>query len=437
MGVTARHSMTLPADGRSVGHARRRLREILSGSRSEGVLEAAELALSELVTNAVMHAGTDVKLRVHAAEAALRVEVEDGSPHLPVLRHFAATSRTGRGLHLLDQTVDRWDVTLHEDGKTVWFEIGETGFGTAQSRGRSPAARAAEVVLLEVPLLMHAAWQEHAASLLREQLLFSLGEDGARAPGGQGPTGADEEDPFELHARASDALSLLAEQLPVPDLRNEPEALMFDATEPRVTARQLVLRVPLDSVDNFRVLDTLLTRAVRAATAGLLLAPPTQPEVGEMRRWLCGEVLGQVLENAVPRPWRARTDVREAMTEVGSLEQRYRELADPGQAIVLADEASIIVAVTPPALHLLGYADESELLGRRVIAVVPARFRQAHIAGTTLHQTNGRDPFIGVPVRVPALRADGSEVEVGLTVTAHHLGINERVFMARFEPPVR
>jgi PAS domain S-box-containing protein len=418
------------------------LRELLSDSHAGGLIEAAELALSELVTNAVLHAGTEVKLRVHASDAALRVEVEDGSPHLPVRRRFATTAGTGRGLRLLDRTVDRWDVAAHEAGKTVWFEIGEPANTLAPSPGHWRERETAEVVLLQVPLLMHAAWQEHAASLLRELLLLSLGDDGAGVHGPAVPNGVGDDpdvwaDPFELHARASDALSLLGEQLPVPDLRSDPTALMLDATEPRVTASRQVLHIPLASVDNFRLLDELLSRAIEAADAGQLLVPSTQPEVAEMRRWLCAEVVGQALGGAAPTPWRARTDVRAPHTEVEALEQRYRQLARPDEAVILADEASVIVAVTSPALHLLGYDDESQLLGRRVIAIVPERLRQAHVAGTTLHLTNGRDLFIGVPVRVPAVRADGTEIEVGLTVTAHHIGPHERVFMASFEHPER
>jgi hypothetical protein len=48
--------------------------------------------------------------------------------------------------------------------------------------------------------------------------------------------------------------------------------------------------------------------------------------------------------------------------------------------------------------------------------VVPARFHHARTAGTTLHATNGRDNMLGVPIDVPMVRADGTEVPVRIEV---------------------
>jgi hypothetical protein len=69
-----------------------------------------------------------------------------------------------------------------------------------------------------------------------------------------------------------------------------------------------------------------------------------------------------------------------------------------------------------------------------VIVVVPARFHQAHIAGTTLHATNGRDNLLGVPIEVPMVRADGTEVPVRIDVRPERLDDDHRVFIARFRP---
>ncbi|WP_435746103.1 ATP-binding protein [Nocardioides sp. SYSU DS0663] len=403
---------------RSVGSARRHLREALEGSAAAYALDAAELAVSELVTNAVVHAGTAVVLRIHTSGRALRVEVGDGSPHLPVRRRFATTSGTGRGLHLVDECVDRWDVEVEDDGKVVWFEIGRPEGERLAARPPTAGPTTVEVVLQQVPLLMHAAWQEHAASLLREQLLATLDED---------------VDALEQHSQASDALNVLAEQLPVPDLAEEPDALMSDATEPRVSAEQISLHVPVATVERFAVLDELLGRAVREAAAGRFLGPPTQPEIDEMRRWLCREVVAQAADGQPPTPWAARVDTRSPLEIDEAVGGLYRELAASDEAVVVTNEASVIVAVTTPLLEALGYADESDIIGRRVLAVVPARFHQAHIAGTTLHVTNGRAPLIGVPVTVPVLRADGTEVPLRLTVEVRRLAPGRQVFLGRFD----
>ena len=128
----------------------------------------------------------------------------------------------------------------------------------------------------------------------------------------------------------------------------------------------------------------------------------------------------------------ARTDVRAPVADRVALSETFAELAQSDEALLVTDEQGVVVAVSEAALALLGYDSDGELLGRRVIAVIPARFRQAHIAGTTLHATNGRDVLLDVPVSVPMVRADGSELEVELTVRAEQDPHGQRVFVGSF-----
>jgi hypothetical protein len=93
-----------------------------------------------------------------------------------------------------------------------------------------------------------------------------------------------------------------------------------------------------------------------------------------------------------------------------------------------------VVAASPSAVAFLGYADASELVGRRVIAIIPPRFRQAHIAGTTLHLVNGRSPLLGVRVRVPVLHADGTESEAHLRIEAHLRSSGRRLYLGELTP---
>jgi PAS domain S-box-containing protein len=90
------------------------------------------------------------------------------------------------------------------------------------------------------------------------------------------------------------------------------------------------------------------------------------------------------------------------------------------------------VAASPLALSLLGYQHEEQLFGERIIRIVPARYHQAHIAGTTLHVTNGRSPLLGVRVTVPVVRADGTEAPMGLEVRPRSLPGGGRLFVAEF-----
>ena len=426
-------SVALDADPRNVGEARRVLRDALLRSGAEHLIESATLVVSELVTNAFVHAGTPVCMHAWSTHHGVRVEVEDGGAHMPTHRHYAETAGTGRGLQLLDGLTDRWGSVAQAVGKTVWFEIGsigtsplenpvhsgdaqyEAGPGTAEPLGEPAGTHS--VTLRSVPLLMHVAWQEHASTLLREYLLHVLDSSDSI---------------LDMHAQASEAMSLLNEQLPAPELPDEPDALMADAVEPKVTADEIVLRLPASSIRHFSTLDELLGSAVAAAQAGHFLCPPTQPEIDEMRRWVCSEVARQAAGDTTATPWMARTDVRATLADQNTLTLTYADLAAIETPLLATDEASIIVAVSQPALHLLGYQHPDQLVGRRVIVVVPARYHQAHIAGTTLHATNGRDNLLGVSIEVPMVRADGAEVSVRMEVRSERLDGERRAFVARF-----
>jgi anti-sigma regulatory factor (Ser/Thr protein kinase) len=88
------------------------------------VCDTVELLTSELVTNVVRHAGTDLEVDVDVSEGTLHVGVRDGSSDLPKLRVSAASDSTGRGLALVDMLATRWSSIDHgRAGKTVWFEI--------------------------------------------------------------------------------------------------------------------------------------------------------------------------------------------------------------------------------------------------------------------------------------------------------------------------
>jgi len=90
--------LLLPPAPSSVAEARHRIRELLTGTGREDLVDDCVLLVSEVVTNALLHAGTDIELRAALVGTGVRVEVGDGSPHLPAPRNYAATSGTGRGL---------------------------------------------------------------------------------------------------------------------------------------------------------------------------------------------------------------------------------------------------------------------------------------------------------------------------------------------------
>jgi anti-sigma regulatory factor (Ser/Thr protein kinase) len=91
-------------------------------------VEAAQLVVSELVTNAVLHAAGSptISLDLHLTDGAVRVLVSDGSLGEPDrrLRPDPRRGETGRGVWLVDAFAECWGTETHgRDGKTVWCEL--------------------------------------------------------------------------------------------------------------------------------------------------------------------------------------------------------------------------------------------------------------------------------------------------------------------------
>ena len=88
------------------------------------VVDQAVLVANELVTNAVVHAHTDLWLRLELRGDRLLVAVRDGSPRL--LRQVPPDpeGESGRGLWLVEQLARAWGVRPHRDGgKVVWCTL--------------------------------------------------------------------------------------------------------------------------------------------------------------------------------------------------------------------------------------------------------------------------------------------------------------------------
>ncbi len=119
------HARTaLPCDAQSVRAARRFLSaELAAWGIAADVVDTAELLVSELVTNAVLHARSDVDLSVDAAGEGIRVGVTDGNPRGLTRRRHRLDAATGRGLMLVEQLAASWGVEPRTPGKVVWFEV--------------------------------------------------------------------------------------------------------------------------------------------------------------------------------------------------------------------------------------------------------------------------------------------------------------------------
>jgi anti-sigma regulatory factor (Ser/Thr protein kinase) len=99
----------------------------------EHAVDSAQLLTSELVTNAVVHAGTDVQVIMEVEGDRLHIEVIDLTQRPPVIRYAPYDDlQTGRGLTLLDTVASSWGVEPLEQGKSVWFDL-DTSAGNADA----------------------------------------------------------------------------------------------------------------------------------------------------------------------------------------------------------------------------------------------------------------------------------------------------------------
>jgi len=121
-------SQRFDQDPQSPRAARRFVTQALTDADDEDLIDTVTLLVSELVTNAVLHAGSEAEVLVRLTGATARVEVTDTSAESVAPRDAAADEDSGRGLALVENLTRRWGVRpATGGGKTVWFEVDRAG----------------------------------------------------------------------------------------------------------------------------------------------------------------------------------------------------------------------------------------------------------------------------------------------------------------------
>ena len=118
----------LRADRHAPAAVRTMIRQLLDEAQLADMADDVLLLATELTTNAVLHAGTDLDVTVDVDATRVHVAVADGHRgELPVLDPTSAMRRPllshGRGLILVDRIATRWGVVHDNFGKSVWFDI--------------------------------------------------------------------------------------------------------------------------------------------------------------------------------------------------------------------------------------------------------------------------------------------------------------------------
>ena len=115
-----------PAVPESVGAARRFTRAALARQDIDPeIIDTATLLVSELATNAVVHATSTIQLRIGVSDE-IRVEVRDASEDAPILEDVGPDRESGRGLAIVTSLADDWDWSRRPSGKVVWFSLART-----------------------------------------------------------------------------------------------------------------------------------------------------------------------------------------------------------------------------------------------------------------------------------------------------------------------
>ncbi|GAA3935106.1 SpoIIE family protein phosphatase [Streptomyces gulbargensis] len=406
-------SRRFPPVPESVAPARRFVRATLAGTVPgipPDLLDTTELLVSELVTNALLHARTEIEVSAQVSGGRVRVAVTDCRPSRALVpQDCPPYAGTGQGLALVAQLAARHGVERGEGSKTVWFELwpGGAPHPSAWELPAPPAGPAPTVTLVDVPGALYSAARQHRHLLLRELTLAS----GA---------GEDLVPPLDL-ATAHDISNVISGCVSA--------ALRDERAEGEI--RTLPLAVPADAAPAVEALSHVLDVAERAAQDERLLVLPALPRSRVFHRWLFDEITGQ-LAGGQPTAWTVVP--REPGAGPAELVPWTSAHVHAGRApTIAADERNRIIAVNGPAADLLGWHAD-ELVGQRLTAIIPEHLRARHITAFTSLLLSGEPRILGRSVPLPALRRDGKIVPVRLFIQTQETADGRTVFVAQLAP---
>lgn len=288
---------------------RRWLRQRL-GTWDDDRIDIAELVLSELVTNAVLHSHGPMRVSLSLRDDCAALEVVDATGgSVPVIHHYGKDATTGRGMHLIEELTAAWGVRGFVAGKGVWALLADpakpghateclaeftpdtwflgdpTSPGDLEEPGTGlpPGTELARVLLVALPLRVYFAAREHNDALLREFRFLTTGQRPGTVPRRLLDLAA------ETRRHFADQGTAVRAQVEAAVARGEPTV-------------DLALQVPRLSWDVLTNLSRLLDEADEFCSSGDLLSLSSPPIVRTFRAWYVRQVLDQ-LEGAGASPW--------------------------------------------------------------------------------------------------------------------------------------
>ncbi|MBU2695686.1 ATP-binding protein [Pimelobacter sp. 30-1] len=310
-----RQTLDLAPGPRIVHDARRWVVQTCVQIGRDDVADCAELAVSELVTNAVLHGTPPVRLHLSGTADHPRFEVHDGSTIAPQPstqaggfdidafdldafdaldeEQLAALTTVGRGLDIVARASLAWGAEIEEDGKAVWFEpsdeLSETGGAPYQLTHSIPPlaedhTRVGEVAVQinGVPVVEFGRFQRHYRDLRREIRLLALAH----------------EDDYPLAKVLSEHFDALERPL----RSNMGREQVDGAHEAGRNAVDLRLRMPREVARQIGGLIDLLDAADEFSRAQRLLTAPRTQDQRAFQIWFLGEFRRQSV-GAPPVAW--------------------------------------------------------------------------------------------------------------------------------------
>lgn len=294
--------LRLAPDASAVATARRYVAEQLRTAGLEDTVADAQLAVSELVANAVIHARTPVTVRVETVPSGARVFVHDESAALPSPAALGASAMSGRGLVLVDAVSVRWGVEPEPGGKTVWFDVDPDHAAPdapapllamwldLESQAPPAADDDVTVVLPDVPVEDLLAAKMRVEDLIRDLKLVLLNES-AQVTGQQ--SSAEE-------VRLARRLDAAVESFDRTRVQMRSQALQASARGERTTT--LRLSVARSSVDDAVRYREALEEADQLSRSGTLLVGGGLSGHARLRRWYLDEIVRQLREDRPSSP---------------------------------------------------------------------------------------------------------------------------------------
>jgi anti-sigma regulatory factor (Ser/Thr protein kinase) len=116
-------SWRLEPDTARVAEARRIVGEVLTDWGCEGLIPDAQLVVTELITNAIVHAESPCQVTLDLTDDRLRIQVTDEDPSVPEPQPYDLMREGGRGLLIVGALAAAWGIDEATRGKTVWAEL--------------------------------------------------------------------------------------------------------------------------------------------------------------------------------------------------------------------------------------------------------------------------------------------------------------------------